>query len=93
MSAGQVVSAQISYVPGWRATVNGAAKPVASDSLGLIVIDAGCQGPCSIELDYTGGVELLITRMLSASAAIIALALWWRSRVLARPLRVEELVL
>jgi hypothetical protein len=67
LQPGQVVSAQITYSPGWHARVNGAARDIRPDGIGLMAIDPGCAGECSIVLDYDGGAELRACRIASAS--------------------------
>jgi hypothetical protein len=62
---GQVISVQITYDPGWRASVRGSQRPVDRDGLGMLVIRPECNGPCEIELFYDGGLERKITRALS----------------------------
>jgi hypothetical protein len=53
----QVVSIQISYDPGWRATANGAALPTLKDALGFLVLEPDCHGSCTIDLIYDGGLQ------------------------------------
>ncbi len=53
----QVVSIQISYDPGWRATANGAAIGTQKDALGFLMLEPDCHGNCSIELIYDGGMQ------------------------------------
>ncbi len=71
---------QASYVPGWRLKVNGVDKSnaVASDGLGLIVLDPQCNGHCGMELRWAGAPDLFWARLASsltlagiASAAIM----------------------
>jgi hypothetical protein len=69
-----VVSIQISHTPGWEAAVNGRPLTVARDNIGQIVLEPACDGPCRIELFYTGGLEMTLAR--SASAALAACVLW-----------------
>lgn len=71
---GQAVSVQITYDPGWRASVNGSPRSIRPDGLGLMLIDPRCVGPCEIRLDYTGGTEALATRIGSASVMLLACA-------------------
>jgi len=62
------LSIAVSYHPGWKARVNGARRPVSADGLGLMVIEPDCEGPCRIELTYTGGLEMLLARLASLGA-------------------------
>jgi hypothetical protein len=74
-SPGQIVSLQVSYHPGWRAFVNGRKTPILADGLGLMWLRPGCNGPCEIQLAYSGGFELRFARWLSAAALLCCLAL------------------
>jgi len=67
---GQLVSVQVTYEPGWHATVQGSARALFADGLGMIVIRPDCRGPCEIELCYDGGLELKISRALSCLVMI-----------------------
>ena len=62
---GQVISVQMTYDPGWHATVRESPHPIDRDGLGMLVIRPECNGPCEIELFYDGGMERKITRVLS----------------------------
>ncbi len=57
LRAGQIISVQVSYDPGWRALVNGGARRIRADVLGLMVIEPACTGACAIDLVYDGGAE------------------------------------
>jgi hypothetical protein len=76
--AGDVISVQVSYAPGWRAKVNGVSRPVAPDGLGLITVAPQTSGPCTVELTFGRSVESTVT----ALASILVLALFsvatWR---------------
>jgi hypothetical protein len=74
LAPGQVISAQVTYTPGWEAWANGKREPVRGDAIGQMVIEPGCQGPCEISLRYTGGIEIVLTRVLSLSAMLVAAA-------------------
>jgi hypothetical protein len=52
MEKDQVLSIQVSYHPGWKATVNGQSRRVFADKLGQMVIEPQCQGPCKVEVRY-----------------------------------------
>jgi hypothetical protein len=71
----EVISVQVSYDRGWRARANGAAIPVTSDGLGLMVLHPHCSGPCTIDLEYDGGTEMRLARMCRILAAMACLAI------------------
>jgi hypothetical protein len=70
---GEIVATGITYNPGWHATVKGATRPVRADGIGLMAVDAGCIGPCEIQLSFDGGWEWRIC--LAASGATLLLLL------------------
>jgi hypothetical protein len=72
--AGQVVTVQETYHPGWHATVAGRPRKIFNDGLGLIWLRPDCSGACELVLDYDGGWELRLCRWLSW-LAIAALAI------------------
>jgi hypothetical protein len=71
-----VVSVQTGYHPGWHARANGRRAVVRRDGLGFLLIQPQCDGPCEIELDYDGGWEYKLCRLLSlvTVAALLAYA-------------------
>jgi len=73
-SAGRALSVQVSWSPGWHATVNGKALRIQKDGIGLMWFDPQCSGPCAIDVKYDGGWQLRILRWLSfaAMAALVA---------------------
>jgi hypothetical protein len=73
LGRGQIVSVQISYHPGWSATVNGAPRRVFGDHLGQLAIEPACAGPCTVELSYDGGAEMRIARSVSWTALLAGL--------------------
>jgi hypothetical protein len=81
---GQVVFAQITFDHGWRATSEGVNLRIASDALGMMVVDPGRSGPTRIRLTYDGGLEARITTLLTAAGFLLLLlwSVWWRARVL-----------
>jgi hypothetical protein len=60
-----LIAVQVAYHSGWSARVNGQAKPVWGDPLGLMILEPGCDGPCVVELAYDGGTEMMLFRALS----------------------------
>ncbi len=67
-SAGQVITVQVNYHPGWHAMTDGKAVPIQKDGLGLMWLRPGCNGPCDVDLEYDGGWELRLCRWLSYAA-------------------------
>jgi len=75
LQAGQILSVQVSYHPGWKAAVGGRPSRVYGDNLGQLVVEPQCQGPCTVELTWDGGVEMLLCRAFSWGC--IGLGLLW----------------
>jgi uncharacterized membrane protein YfhO len=71
----QLLLVQITYHPGWHARVNGAARRVTKDPIGLLLIEPACQGRCVVDLEYGDDAEMLFAR--TASWAAIAGAILW----------------
>jgi uncharacterized membrane protein YfhO len=61
----QLVAVQVTYDPGWVATANGQAAPIARDGIGLMVVHPKCHGPCEISLVFEGGPQRRLFRSLS----------------------------
>jgi len=70
----QIISLQVSYHPGWRATANGLPLEVQRDGLGLIFLDPQCNGPCELQLTYGWDWEMRICRAASYIAIVGLLA-------------------
>jgi hypothetical protein len=70
---GQVLSMQTTYDPGWMAIANGKAAAVTKDGLGMSVIHADCDGPCTVDFTFDGGVERKICRALSGATLLAGL--------------------
>ena len=79
---GQAVSVQVTHHPGWHVKANGVSRPIQADGLGLMWLQAGCHGPCDVQLEYDGGTELRICRLLSAVAlsALVVFFSWRAAR-------------
>ena len=78
LEPGEVVSTQITYDPGWRASVNGAARDVYGDGFGLMAIRANCAGDCRVDLVYDGGLEAKLCRAVSGAGLLACLLLLLR---------------
>jgi hypothetical protein len=89
---GQAVSVQVTHHPGWHAKANGISRQIKADGLGLMWLQPGCNGPCDVQLEYDGGTELLICRLLSAVAlaALVVFFLWGAVRAALRSLRGKD---
>jgi uncharacterized membrane protein YfhO len=75
-----VIAVQVTYDRGWEAYANGKRQPIRGDAIGLMVIEPDCQGPCEISLRYTGGKERTVTRAMSFTAMLVAVAFGWLGR-------------
>ena len=77
-----LLSVQIAWFPGWKATVHGAPKPASADGMGFIVIQPGCQGDCEIDLAWTGRGDLPLAAAVSlATLGLLAFLSFRRRRV------------
>ena len=66
----QVLSVQITYHPGWHASVDGQPRRVFRDNLGQLAVAPACDGPCRVELDFDSGAEMYVARLVSWSAML-----------------------
>ena len=64
----QVLSVQLTFDKGWRASVNGQPRAVLQDKLGQMTIEPRCRGACTVQLSYDGGLEQQAARWLSVAA-------------------------
>ncbi len=70
----QILSVQISYHPGWRATANGRPARLYGDPLGQIVVEPNCSGACRVELVYDGGHPMRLARAVAWAALFTGVA-------------------
>ncbi len=63
---GQVVAVQVTYDPGWVASVNGRSAVVTRDGIGLMTLHPDCDGRCYINLTFEEGAQRRICFGLSA---------------------------
>jgi hypothetical protein len=75
----QRISVQVTYHPGWRASVGGGRRPVGQDGIGLMAIDPQCEGQCIVDLTYDGGIEMQFARAACLAAFLGCLG-WAVSR-------------
>ena len=75
LAPGQLTQVQVTYHPGWHASVNGQPARLIPDGLGFFAIAADCTGQCRMELVYDGGREQQIAR--GASALLFLCWLAW----------------
>ena len=69
-----LISVQMSWHPGWSAQVNGHWRAVMRDPLNQILIEPHCSGPCTIEMTFDGGIEMVFARIASAAGLLIGIA-------------------
>ena len=79
-----VVSVQVAWFPGWKATVRGVPRPVTRDALGLLTIRPQCEGDCVIDLAWTGRADRPITAFISLATLVLLASLIYRGRKRAR---------
>ncbi|MCE5311302.1 MAG: hypothetical protein LLG20_26995 [Acidobacteriales bacterium] len=70
----QILSIQVSYHPGWEATVNGRTCRVGKDNLGQLAVFPDCEGPCAVRIAYYGGTEMLAASAVCWSSLLGGLA-------------------
>jgi hypothetical protein len=78
LQAGEVISVQNAWFPGWKATVGGRPIPVSADGMGFIVLQPGCQGECEVDLVWSGRGDRLISAMISLAALGLVVMMIWR---------------
>ena len=66
-----LLSVQVAWFPGWKATVHGERVSVVPDGMGFIVVQPRCRGDCEIDLAWTGRGD----RALSAAVSLGTLGL------------------
>jgi hypothetical protein len=71
LHADDLVSVQVAWFPGWKATVRGESRSVSADGMGFMVIQPQCRGECEIDLEWTGRGD----RQLSAGISLATLGL------------------
>ena len=65
LQAGDLVSVQVAWFPGWQAEVRGRRVPVVQDGLGFQLIRPNCDGDCQIDLRWTGRWDYLFAAFVS----------------------------
>ncbi len=81
LQAAQLLSVQVTWDKGWHARVNGQSRRVWGDKLGQMVVEPRCAGPCTIELEWDGGMDMLAAKFLSSTAlggGLIWILIWRR---------------
>ena len=81
MDSSDLLSVQINYDPGWEARIGGRKVEIGADGLGFILMDPSCQD-CSIDLEFTGGVERKIALAVSVLTMLALCAmLFFRANI------------
>jgi hypothetical protein len=75
MEQAEILSVQISYHPGWKASAGGQPRRVYGDNLGQLVVEPECNGACTVTLQYNGGIESAWARLLSIGT-LLGFATW-----------------
>ena len=71
LEAGQVISIQERYMPGWTAVVNGQPQKVEKDGLGLMVLKPACKD-CRVTIAYDGGIQWRATCLASLLVTLLS---------------------
>jgi hypothetical protein len=72
---GDVLSVQVTYNPGWHATINGSPRRIEKDGLGFMMIEPRCAGPCSVTLTFDGGTEAAVTHWVAGTVLFLFMSL------------------
>jgi hypothetical protein len=89
LGANQVLSVQVTYHPGWKATAGARIVPISKDGLGQMILSPEHPGDYDINLVYDGGWESKLCRALSAIVLLavgIAVCLWGRTARITAPI-------
>ena len=78
LSRSQILFVQISYHPGWHASVHGAPRRVRAEPLGMMLIEPDCEGACEVDLVYDGGREMEMSNAATV-VTILAGTIWMLS--------------
>ena len=70
-----LVSVQVAWFAGWKATANSHARAVSADGLGLILIRPECEGNCEITLSWTGPRDRKPCAWIAGLAIVLTAAL------------------
>ena len=74
-----LVSVQVAWFPGWKASAAGQSIPVSADGLGFIVLQPRCQGDCEINLAWTGRGDFWWTALVSAASLVMLVTMLKRN--------------
>jgi len=85
MKRDQVISVQVSYAPGWRASAGDRKIPIRKDGIGLLVLEPGCDGVCDVRLDFGPTPEAWICRVFSLLATFAMIASLTVARITRQP--------
>ena len=85
MKPDQILSVQIAWDKGWNVSVAGRRVHTWSDTLGQMVVEPRCSGPCTVELRYDGGTEGRYARAtdrlaLTGGGLWVLVAILWKKR-------------
>jgi hypothetical protein len=75
-----LVSVQVAWFAGWKATANGQARAVSADGLGFILIRPQCEGNCEVTLTWNGPSDLKACAWIAALAVVLTAGLLFKPR-------------
>jgi hypothetical protein len=80
MKLDELLFVQVSYHPGWHASVGGQDRPIEVDALGMMLIHPSCEGDCEVRLLYDGGTEMKLAKLISLLSFSCAAYFIWKQR-------------
>jgi hypothetical protein len=74
LAKSDLLSVQVPYFAGWKATVGSRRIPISADGLGFQVLHPGVDGPVEIALQWTGRADLIPSEIVSLGG--LGLLIW-----------------
>jgi hypothetical protein len=79
LQSSDLLSVQVAWFPGWKATVRGDPRALSADGMGFMVLQPRCQGACEIDLAWTGRGDYVPSAIVSlATLGVLAFLALWR---------------
>ncbi len=79
LSKTDLISVQVPWFPGWKASIGSRPIAISSDGLGLQVLHPETDGPAEITLQWTGRPDRIPSEVVSLAALGFLVFLLWRN--------------